>query len=121
MLSSLFTTAVLLAVTSVHAFPDAWSFGCAPETTQRSDPLISPGKPSGHTHVIVGGNAFSRSMSAPRAATDATATSCDAVLDHSNYWVPALYHIGADGKFELVKFTGTVRDVFELVRIEFNF
>ena len=93
---------------SVHAFADAWSIGCAPETIQRSDPLISPGGPSGHVHAVVGGNAFSRNMNDKLAATKATATSCNTNIDRSNYWIPHLYHINADGKFEMVQFTGTV-------------
>jgi len=108
MISIFFSTLVLVALTSpAHAFPDAWSFGCKILTTQRSDALLSPGLPAGHVHEIVGGNAFSRSMSDALAATHATQTSCDAALDHSNYWAPALYHIGSDGEFERVKFTGT--------------
>ena len=62
MISIFFSTLVLVALTSpAHAFPDAWSFGCKILTTQRSDPLLSPGLPAGHVHEIVGGNAFSRS------------------------------------------------------------
>lgn len=38
----------------------------------------------------------------PRAAENATATSCDKKIDHSNYWVPSLYHQRPDKQFELV-------------------
>ncbi len=34
-----------------------------------------------------------------------TATTCDKSQDHSNYWVPQLYHY-ADGKFTMVQFKG---------------
>jgi len=36
----------------------------------------------------------------------ANSTTCDKALDHSNYWVPQLYHQRSDKKWELVTFQG---------------
>jgi len=40
----------------------------------------------------------------PMDATNANLTSCDKAIDHSNYWVPALYHQRTDKMWELVRF-----------------
>ena len=104
-LSLLFSS--LLFASGIHAFADNWSFGCFPETVQRSDPLLSPGVASGHVHAVVGGNAFSRNMNDPDSAKDSTATSCDIPSDRSEYWTPQLYHIEKDGTFTIVPMAGT--------------
>jgi hypothetical protein len=84
---------------------DTFTVNCAPLTIQRSDPIIFPGKPGGHVHNIIGGNAFERAM--PNVGNSANSTTCDKAIDHSNYWVPALYHQRADNKmFEMVKWNG---------------
>ncbi|KAL4865310.1 hypothetical protein BDV12DRAFT_211101 [Aspergillus spectabilis] len=83
-----------------------FSFSCAPLTIQRSDPIVNPGAPGGHTHAIIGGTAFSRSMS-PDAAPNSRETTCSVEMDRSNYWQPLLYHIRSDGQFEAVPFQGT--------------
>jgi len=80
---------------------DTFTVNCAPLTIQRSDPIVQPGMASGHVHAIAGGNAFQRTMG-PLDAMNATATSCDKHIDHSNYWVPHLYHYRADKMWELV-------------------
>lgn len=107
--------AFLLLSDSVQAVPgfDAWTINCAPLTQQQSDPIVSPGLPSSHVHAITGGNAFSRQMNGTD-ATLATATTCDKTIDHSNYWVPQLYHINSDGKFEMVKFNGNVSFQYQI-------
>lgn len=38
---------------------------------------------------------------------NATLTTCNKALDHSNYWVPQLYHYNSNNEFEIVKFTGS--------------
>jgi len=78
---------------------------CAALSIQRSDPIIQPGIPSQHVHAIAGGNAFKREMSSTD-AYNATQTTCDKAIDHSNYWVPALYHQIPDKMWELVPFQG---------------
>jgi hypothetical protein len=106
---SSFATILWAGTAFVQAdFAGEFSLACAPLAIQRSDPLISPGVASGHVHGIVGGNSFSRNMGAPKAAVVNTATSCNVDIDHSNYWVPVLYHIRPDGEYELVQFTGNV-------------
>jgi len=85
---------------------DTFTVNCAPLTIQRSDPVVQPGVASSHVHTVVGGNAFQRTMG-PMDANKATETSCDKAIDHSNYWVPQLYHQRADTMWELVKHKGT--------------
>jgi len=43
----------------------------------------------------------------PMDALKANQTSCNKALDHSNYWVPQLYHQRADKLWELVTFQGS--------------
>jgi len=83
-----------------------FTISCAPLTTQRSDPIVNPGGPGTHVHSIIGGNAFRRTM-AGRAAESANATTCSLALDHSNYWVPSLYHQRPDKMWELVPWRGS--------------
>jgi len=80
-----------------------FTVNCIPVSIQRSDPIIQPGVPSQHVHAIVGGNAFRRDMG-PFDAYNATQTTCDKAIDHSNYWVPQLYHYDGNGMYELVTF-----------------
>jgi len=79
---------------------------CVPLTIQRSDPIVNPGIPGGHVHAIIGGNGFRRTM----LSTDtdmSNETTCNKGLDHSNYWVPQMYHQRADGMWEMVEFRGS--------------
>ncbi|KAE8144702.1 hypothetical protein BDV25DRAFT_171181 [Aspergillus avenaceus] len=85
---------------------DIFTFSCLPLTTQRSDPIMSPGKPSSHTHVVTGGTAFQRTMN-DTTAKNAKDTTCAVAIDKSNYWIPQLYHRRPDGSFEIVKHEGT--------------
>lgn len=83
---------------------------CGPLTTQRADPIIFPGQISPHVHAIVGGTAFSLQMTNEEARRSKS-TTCNKMLDKSNYWQPQLYHQGRDGKFELIKLLGIVRTI----------
>lgn len=85
---------------------DLFTFSCLPLTTQRSDPIMSPGKPSSHTHVVVGGTAFQRLMTTDT-ARNANDTTCEVAIDRSNYWIPQLYHQTRDG-FETIEFENSV-------------
>jgi len=100
-LLSLFITLSALVYPASALDGDTFTVNCQILTVQRSDPILNPGVASGHVHTIIGGNAFRRTMIG-KDATLATATTCDKSIDHSNYWVPQLYHIGADKKLELV-------------------
>lgn len=46
-------------------------------------------------------------------ANNATATTCNKALDHSNYWVPQLYHYTSDDTYEIVQFTGKYLFLFQ--------
>jgi hypothetical protein len=101
---------VLSALVSLAAAltGDTFTVNCAVLTQQRSDPLIFPGVPSAHVHGIIGGNAFSRNMQGMYAANNANVTTCNKALDHSNYWVPQLYHYSdATKMFTLVTLEGS--------------
>jgi hypothetical protein len=87
---------------------DTFTVNCQPLTIQRSDPIVEPGIASAHVHNVIGGNAFRRTMSGTMDANNANLTTCDKAIDHSNYWVPALYHYKpADKTYELVKWLGS--------------
>ena len=81
--------------------------GCAPLTIQRGDPIVFPGQISPHVHAVVGGTGFALKQSNADAVAS-KATTCDKILDNSNYWQPQLYHERKDGKFEIVTFQGMV-------------
>lgn len=81
---------------------------CGPLTIQRGDPIVSPGKISSHVHAVVGGTAFDLEMS-NEDARNSKSTTCNKMLDKSNYWQPQLYHQDRDGKFELIKLLGIVQ------------
>lgn len=87
---------------------DEFTVNCHPLTIQRGDPIIFPGVISPHVHIVTGGTAFQLTES-NEAAVGAKATTCDKILDNSNYWQPQLYHQRHDGQFELVKMQGNVR------------
>ncbi|KAL2840164.1 hypothetical protein BJY01DRAFT_250151 [Aspergillus pseudoustus] len=97
------TTPALLYNTTNVAITDEFSFSCLPLTTQLSDPIVSPGQRSSHTHVVTGGTAFQRHMGL-ETARSANDTTCEVAMDRSNYWIPALYHANAtrEGGFELI-------------------
>ncbi|KEY67800.1 hypothetical protein S7711_04113 [Stachybotrys chartarum IBT 7711] len=98
-----FLLAILPAVRLSTA--QLFTVNCAPLTIQRGDPIASPGQISPHVHVVVGGTAFQLTQSNEQAVL-ANATTCDKVLDNSNYWQPQLYHQRRDGRFELVRMQG---------------
>jgi len=106
-MNQLILLVILAVIAQVLCLPGQGTFtvNCKPLTIQRSDPIVNPGGPGGHVHAIVGGNAFKRVMG-PMDATKADSTSCDKGIDHSNYWVPQLYHLRGDKMWEIVNFQG---------------
>ncbi|TQV99776.1 WSC domain-containing protein [Cordyceps javanica] len=82
-----------------------FTVNCSPLTIQRGDPIVWPGQISPHVHVVTGGTAFQQTQSNEQARS-ALATTCDKLLDKSNYWQPQLYHQRRDGRFELVTMQG---------------
>ncbi len=81
---------LLLCSLNVAQAAQVWTVNCDPLSVQRSDPIVSPGVPSGHVHAISSGTAFNRTMLGIDAAVDAAATTPDKYNDHSNYVCVAL-------------------------------
>lgn len=71
----------------------------------RLDPIVDPGKPSGHTHMVLGGNGFGPVMDYANTQAS-TCTSCSIEGDFSNYWIPMLYYQAANGSFTSVDASG---------------
>jgi len=107
----LFLLGVLVA--RVSCVGGIFTVNCVPLTQQRSDPIVNPGVPGSHVHSVIGGNAFKRTMG-PMDANAANSTTCDKAIDHSNYWVPQLYHQNADKMWEMVYWRGSA--VYYLLR-----
>lgn len=103
-----FTLAAVAAALLQGANGQLFTVNCAPLTMQRGDPIVFPGVVSPHVHIVTGGTAFAQTETNEQ-ARNAKATTCDKILDQSNYWQPQLYHQRHDGKFELVTMQGNVR------------
>lgn len=73
-----------------------------PLTTVRADPIVTPGRASGHVHQVYGGNAFKKDEMSYDDARAATCNTSPFVEDQSNYWTNALYRANPDGSFTLV-------------------
>ncbi|KAK2605860.1 hypothetical protein QQS21_003700 [Conoideocrella luteorostrata] len=95
----------LIAALATGSLAQVITVNCAPLTFYRGDPIIFPGVISPHVHAIVGGTRFDLSLTNEQ-ATQAKATTCDKLLDKSNYWQPQLYHQRRDGRFEMVEMQG---------------
>jgi len=104
MIKVLVSLGVVLAVLARFAAAAGGTFtvNCHSLTIQRSDPILQPNTAGSHLHAVIGGNAFRRSMVGTFSARDANQTSCDKAKDHSNYWVPYMYHRRTDGMLEMV-------------------
>jgi len=110
----LFVFFLAVLVSRVSSVGGIFTVNCVPLTIQRSDPIVNPGIPGLHVHSVIGGNAFQRTMGPFEANTMANSTTCDKAIDHSNYWVPQLYHQRADKMWELVPWRGAA--VYYLLR-----
>lgn len=96
------------ALLSLAALPATQAFflvPCWPLSTQRLDPIVTPGEVATHLHDIVGGSAFSPAMDYNTTQTS-DCTSCMVNKDKSNYWVPSLFHNNG-GSFEIVNQHGS--------------
>lgn len=100
---------LILALPSLCGLAAAQVFtvNCATLTIQRGDPIVFPGVISPHVHAVAGGTAFALTESNEDAKAS-NATTCDKILDNSNYWQPQLYHQRRDGRFEIVEMQGIV-------------
>jgi hypothetical protein len=70
----------------------------SPLVVQRADPIVNPGKVSGHVHTIMGGNGFGFDMTYVD-TQKSMCSSCIVTKDFSNYWVPTLYYKAQNGSF----------------------
>lgn len=115
-----------------------FTVNCSPLTIQRGDPIVSPGQISGHVHIVTGGTNFALTET-NEDARNAKATTCDKLLDKSNYWQPQLvrtlflilerekfltflqYHQRHDQKFELVTMQGNVSSTTMSLKPSYDF
>ncbi|KAJ6554576.1 hypothetical protein B0H19DRAFT_995026 [Mycena capillaripes] len=67
-------------------------------TTQRLDPVVSPGSVSTHAHSVLGGSNFGLNTSTA-ALRDSSCTSIPIPEDKSNYWFPQMYFQWSNGTF----------------------
>ena len=88
---------VLASLTSpVAAF---WRMPCPGRLVlERIDPIISPGKVSGHVHTVSGGSGFGFTTSYAQQRASAC-SSCPVKQDLSAYWTPKLYYMSEDGSY----------------------
>ncbi|OAG41942.1 hypothetical protein AYO21_03945 [Fonsecaea monophora] len=71
----------------------------------RVDPIMAPGSPAQHLHVLFGAS----NMGLDPSLGDLLAsncTSCSILQDHSVYWSPRMYFQHANGTFEMVPTAG---------------
>lgn len=102
---SVFTSLGLLSLVATPAAA-FWRLPCKGAiVNERADPIVNPGKVSGHLHQIMGGNAFDFQMDYNTTQTS-TCTSCTVHGDFSNYWTPVLYYQHQNGSFEKVNQVG---------------
>ncbi|KAN0140551.1 protein of unknown function (DUF1996) domain containing protein [Lactarius tabidus] len=93
----------LLFVPSSHAF---FRLPCAqPVLNARVDPIVSPGKPSGHMHSIMGSGAIGIDTTFDD-LINSNCTTCMVKDDKSAYWVPGLYYQSSNGSFTAVPHGG---------------
>ncbi|RDB26225.1 hypothetical protein Hypma_006280 [Hypsizygus marmoreus] len=87
---------LLTALTSANAY---WLMGIENFiTTERLDPIVNPGKVSGHVHSVLGGSNFRMNTN----TADLRKSECTSVpipQDKSNYWFPHLYFQWSNGDF----------------------
>ena len=69
-----------------------------PVSIQRLDPILTPGKASGHVHSIVGGNAFAPTMDFAL-TQKATCSTIRVIADTSNYWMLPCISTTSRGEF----------------------
>ncbi|GAP83249.2 putative WSC domain-containing protein [Rosellinia necatrix] len=83
-----------------------WRLPCSsPVVVERADPIVDPNAVSKHVHTVLGANAFNFTMNYEDTQT-ASCSTCKAVEDLSNYWVPNLYYHAQNGSFIPVRQTG---------------
>ncbi|KAJ5836738.1 hypothetical protein N7447_002764 [Penicillium robsamsonii] len=71
----------------------------------RIDPIVEPGKASGHAHAVHGAGGFGMSSSQSE-LLESDCTSCAVTEDKSAYWAPALYFMHTNGSAQVVDEVG---------------
>jgi len=90
------TLVLLTALTTVNGY---WLMGIENFiTTERIDPLVNPGKVSGHAHSVLGGSNFRMNTNTAQ-LRQSECTSVPIPQDKSNYWFPHLYFQWSNGNF----------------------
>jgi len=78
--------------------------GDDPLTQGLSDPIADRGHASMRANIVMGGNAFSNSVTGQELLAKSTCTTAELQADKSAYWMPNLYfHDRINGTFEAVK------------------
>ncbi|KAH9986130.1 hypothetical protein BJV77DRAFT_1030084 [Russula vinacea] len=93
----------LLLIPPANAF---WRLQCSqPVLNSRVDPIVDPGKPSGHSHTIMGSNAigFNTTFDDLR---NSNCSTCPVKADKSAYWIPELMYQYQNGSFQVVPHGG---------------
>lgn len=67
-------------------------------TTQRIDPIVTPGTVGSHVHDVLGGSNFGFNLTSER-LRQSQCTSIPILEDKSSYWYPRLYFWWANGSF----------------------
>ncbi|WP_213004909.1 DUF1996 domain-containing protein [Paractinoplanes toevensis] len=84
---------------------------CTYSHRRADDPIVFPGLPgASHMHSFVGNKAVDADTTAAD-LTRYTATTCKPVVDHSSYWVPALYDAATKKPVETTGFRVYYRSI----------
>ncbi|KAI9847201.1 MAG: hypothetical protein M1837_003065 [Sclerophora amabilis] len=105
MLFSRIAAPALITAISVGFADGFWRLSCNLIQTGRIDPVVNPGRTSGHVHKISGASNINID-STYESLQKASCTSCSVQADKSAYWTPMLYYQYADGSFQDVPNNG---------------
>jgi len=106
------TSLFLLPIFLVHLCQAYWLMAANNIiTTQRLDPVVSPGKVSTHAHAVLGGSDFGLNTSTA-ALRNSSCTSIPIPEDKSNYWFPQMYFQWANGSFTSVSGNAVIYYLF---------
>ena len=78
-----------------------WILAHSSLTTDRLDPVVTPGKVSGHVHTVVGASNFGPTVSG-ESLLKSKCTTAHVQDDMSSYWAPQLYYRSENGSLTLV-------------------
>ncbi|KAJ7590217.1 WSC domain-containing protein [Mycena floridula] len=94
-----FSKSLVLLTAGLGAVNAYWLMGAEDFlTTERIDPIVNPGKVSGHVHSVLGGSNF-RFQTTTANLRQSSCTSIPIPEDKSNYWFPHLYFQWSNGSF----------------------